>query len=46
MKSYILNWEVCSICTKLFTGRNYDITQPYKLFTSQYQRYDDSLFLS
>ena len=38
--------EVSSIYSKLFTGSFCDISQPKKLFTSQYLRYDDSLFLS
>ena len=41
-----LNEEVSSIHSKLFTGSFCDIAQPYKLFTSQYLTYDDSLFLS
>ena len=39
-----LNWAVPFIHSKLFTGSFYDISQAYKLFTSQYWRYDDSLF--
>ena len=34
------------IHSKLFTGTFGDIAQPYESFTSQYLRYDDSLFLS
>ena len=41
-----LNLEVSSIYSKLSTGSFCDIAHPYKLFTSQYQRYDDYLFLS
>ena len=38
--------EVSLIHSKLFTGGFCDIAQPYKLFTFQNWRYDDSLFLS
>ena len=41
-----LNLEVSLIHSKLFTGSFCNIAQPHKLFTSQYLRYDDSLFLS
>ena len=34
------------IRSKFFTGSFCDIGQPYKLFTSQYSRYNNSLFLS
>ena len=45
MKSW-LSGEVCSIHRTLFTGSHCDIVKPYKLVTSQYLRYEDSLFLS
>ena len=38
-----LNWEVSSIHSKSLTGSFWEIAQPYKLFTFQYQRYYDSL---
>ena len=41
-----LNLEVSSIHLILFTESFCDIVQPYKLFKSQYLRYDDPLFLS
>ena len=45
------NWEVSIFIylfyfKYLFTGSAYCIAHPYKLFTTQYWRYDDSLFLS
>ena len=39
------NSEISSTHLKSFTGIFYDIAQPCKSFTSQYLRYDDSLFL-
>ena len=42
MKS-LLNGEVPLIHSNLVNGNFCDIAQPYKLFTSQYLRYDDSL---
>ena len=41
-----LNLTVSLIHSKLFTGSFCNISQPYKLYTSQYLRYDDSLFYS
>ena len=40
--------QIINILTHLksFTGNFSDIAPPYKLFTSQYLRYDDFLFLS
>ena len=38
-----LKWEVSLIHSNLFPGSFCYITQPYKLFTFQYLRYDDSL---
>ena len=40
-----LNWEVSSIYLQYFAGSFFDIAQPCKLFTSQYLKYDDNLFL-
>ena len=40
------DWKVSSIHSQLISGIFYDIAHPYKLFTSQYWIYDDSLFLS
>ena len=44
MKS-LLNWNVSSIYSKLFNRSFCNIARPYKLTTSQYLRYDGSLFL-
>ena len=41
-----LNSEISSTHLKSFTGNFCDIDQPYKLFTSHYLRYDNSLFVS
>ena len=41
-----LSGEVYSIHRTLFTGSYCDIGKPYKLVTSQYLTYEDSLFLS
>ena len=40
------NSEIYATYLKSFTGKFCDITEPNKLFTSQYLRYDHSLFLS
>ena len=41
-----LNSDVPSTHLKLPKGNFWDIAHPYKLFTSNYLRYDDSLFMS
>ena len=45
MKS-LLNSDGSSTHLKLPKGNLLDIAYPYKLFTSQYLKYDDFLFLS
>ena len=40
------NWDVPSIYLKLVKGNFWKIAHPYELFTFQYIRYDNSLFLS
>ena len=45
MKSF-LNWDVFSTHLKPPTNNFYDISHPYKLFSSQYLRYKDSQCLS
>ena len=43
-KKPLLSWDVCSTQLKPSTDNYCDMAHPYKLFTVQYLRYDDSLF--